>query len=225
LASANPDVVGGVGVVGALNRFDVRQMLAKALKETELEQVTDELSDGPALPPHGPQPPDWWQELLRLLRELEEKLIEPLWDSLKPPLDILRNEAILMPGLVPAEFADQFWSQVGQSLTGASASLYGLGDMLESLLPAVGPRRDRSTPSRPGEQDSPIPSPKAGVTTRRSALVRPRSAPSIPASGSRQTPSSGKTKAANDKPAQSTDSKSSDSPPSSAPRTANAKNL
>lgn len=206
LTAANSGAIGTFGVVGAFGHAEFRLALASAL-----EQAT---SDGFDLADQGSRATGLMYWLTVSARVVRQQLIDPLWQSLGSPLGDLLGEGRLTRIEIPSEFVDQFWSQVGQTLTGVPAGIYRLGNMLESVIPTLVPRRVRSTLPRSGDQGQPNSSPSSGVKTKRSSLERPRVAPP---NGQAQPPS--KPNATKDKSAQTPSSRKVDGQQASTPHT------
>lgn len=201
-AAAN-SVATAIGVVGAFGNLDFRLAFARALNEATSDDVK---FDEPDSPTTGLI---YW--LMISAQVARQQIFGPLWQSLESPVGELLGEAKLPRIAIPSEFVDQFWSQVGQTLTGVPSGIYRLGNMLESVIPTLLPRRIRSTTPRAGEQGQPnTPPVNNGVKSKRSSLERPRSTPNTPPSSEGQAPRPNKPNAAKDKSAQTPDSKKSD---------------
>lgn len=201
-AAAN-SVATAIGVVGAFGNLDFRLAFARALNEATSDDVK---FDEPDSPTTGLI---YW--LMISAQVARQQIFGPLWQSLESPVGELLGEAKLPRIAIPSEFVDQFWSQVGQTLTGVPSGIYRLGNMLESVIPTLLPRRIRSTTPRAGEQSQPnTPPVNNGVKSKRSSLERPRSTPNTPPSSEGQAPRPNKPNAAKDKSAQTPDSKKSD---------------
>ena len=198
LAAAHAGAASAVGVVGAFDQAEFRLALASALEQATSNEFDLDETDSRAT---GLM---FWLSVSA--RALRQQVIEPLWQSLGTPLGSLLNEGGLTRIEIPSEFVDQFWSQVGQTLTGIPSGIYRLGNMLESVIPILVPRRIRSTLPRSGDQGQPNSAPGSnGTKARRSSLDRPRVAPP---NGQAQPPS--KPNATKDKSAQTPDSKKVD---------------
>ena len=206
LAAANASA-SAIGVVGAFGQFGFRFALAPALEEAASDGFD---VDGPDSLPTGLM--FWLSVSARVARQ---QFIEPLWQSLGTPLGNLLGEGELTRIVIPSEFVDQFWSLVGQTLTGVPSGIYRLGNMLESVIPTLVPRRNRLTTPRAGDQGQPnTPPGNNGVKSKRSSLERPRATPTTPPSGG-QTPRPVKPNATKDKSAQTPESKKADNQQSS----------
>lgn len=206
LAAANSGAASAFGVVGAFGRSDFRLALASALEQAISGEFDLDNADSRVT---GLM---FWLSVSA--RALRQQVIEPLWQSLGTPLGDLLSEGRLTRIAVPSELVDQFWSQVGQTLTGVPSGIYRLGNMLESVIPNFVPRRIRSTLPRSGDQGQPNSSPSSGVKTKRSSLERPRVAPP---NGQVQPPS--KPNATKDKSAQTPNSKRVDGQQANTPHT------
>ncbi len=205
LAAAHSGAASTFGVVGAFGHEEFRLAIASALEQAVSDKIDRENPDSRAT---GLM---FWLSVSA--RALRQQVIDPLWQSLGTPLGDLFGEGRLTRIAIPSEFIDQFWSQVGQTLTGVPSGIYRLGNMLESVIPTLVPRRVRSALPRSGDQGQPDSFPNGGVKTRRSSLERPRATPSTPTGGGQTPPS--KPKATKDKSTQSPTSKKLDGQQSS----------
>lgn len=212
LAAANSAAVSTVGVVGAFGQADLRLALAAAFEQATNNEFNVE-DDANA--PTGLM--FWLSVSARIARQ---QFLEPLLQSLGSPLEGLLGETLLVtPSTIPAELVDQFWSQVGQTLTGVPSGVYRLGNMLESLLPTLLPRRNRPAPPRAGEQGQPNPAPNNGVRTRRTSFERPRQTPTTTPGGSSQSAPQNKSNAPKPKSADAADAARNENQQSSTPET------
>ena len=213
LAAARSGAAGAVGVVGAFGNSEFHQSLASAF-----EQAISKEFDGDNPDSRATGLMVWLSVSARTLRQ---EVIDPLWESLGTPLGDLLGEGRLTRIAIPSEFLDHFWSQVGQTLTGVPSGIYRLGNMLESVIPTLIPRRIRSALPRSGDQGQPNSSPGSGVKTKRSSLERPSVTPPKPrnGNGSGQTQPPNKPNATQDKPAQTSNSKKADAPQASTSHT------
>ena len=201
LTAANA-AASAVGVVGAFGNLEFRLALASAIETTTSDGF--EFDDRDSLVTGLMS---WVTVSARVARQ---HLLDPLWQSFGSPLGELLGDRTLVPSAIPAEFVDQFWGLVGQTLTGVPSGIYRLGDMLESLLPTLAPRRNRSATPRAGDQGQPNSPPvNNGVKSKRSSLERPRATPATPPSGE-QAPRQGKPNATKDKSAQTPNAKEAD---------------
>lgn len=211
LAAAQGGGSSAVGVVGAFGQQDFRLALASAFEQAIVNALQTDGQDA--------QPPGLMLWLSVSARVVRQQFFEPLWQSLGTPFGDWLSDGRLTPRSIPPELVDQFWSQLGQTLTGVPSGIYRLGDMLESLIPTLLPGRNRSAP-RAGEQGQTNPGPGInGVPARRSSLQRPRSAPTTtPPAGSGQAPPSN-SKATKDKSVQTPATKKVDGQQSSTSHT------
>ena len=194
LAAANSGAASAIGVVGAFGHAEFRLALAAALE--------DAASEGFNLNDSDSQPTGLLYWLSVSARVARQQFLDPLLQSLGNPLGDLLTDGLAVSRGIPAEFVDQFWSHVGQTLTGVPAGIYRLGDMLESLLPTLVPRRNRVAPPRAGDQGQPRTPPASGTKIKRSALERPRVTPPTPSTGNRPATQQTRPNATNDKSAQ-----------------------
>jgi hypothetical protein len=208
LAAANSGAASAIGVVGAFGNLEFRLALAAALEKAA--------SDGLEFDDRDSLVTGLMYWLTASARVARRQLLDPLWQSLGSPLGELLGDSTLVSRAIPAEFVDQFWSLVGQTLTGVPSGIYRLGDMLESLIPTSVPRRNRATPPRAGDQSQPRTPPENGTKVKRSALERPRSTPQNSSNGNGPAPRQSSPNATKDKSAQAPERKPSENPQSHA---------
>ena len=168
--AANSGSASTFGVVGLFNQFGLRLALANTQEDGELNGVDLDNSKERTF--------ELMSWLVSTVRVARRQLLEPLWQSLESPLGSLLASGLPLPTDIPPKVVDQFWSQIGQTLTGVPSGIYRLGNMLESLLPTLNPSRNRSTTPRTGEQRQPKSAPTTpGVKAKRTSLERPRATP------------------------------------------------
>lgn len=200
-----------VGVVGDFGQREFGLALATAFEDAAANGLE---FDGPDSP--STELAFWLTVSARIVRQ---RFFEPLWQSLGSPFGDWLSEGRLAPRSIPPEIVDQFWSQLGQTLTGVPSSVYRLGDMLENLIPALRANRNRSTP-RAGEQGQPNPAPNPNaVRARRSSLERPRTTPPPQTPPAGQAQPSSKPNGTKDKSTQAPEPQKANDQQSRVPRT------